>query len=151
RRLTRRGVGRTIEHFADAARRAIGAGYDGVEIMGSEVYLLNQFLVPVTNRRRDRWGRVPEGRRTMPLAGVAALLVAIGPEDLLSYSISLLDLVLEGQYWDESLALAYGLVERVVDVLSTGIGWYESRVPTIVTSMPRAAFAPVTKRLRKEV
>ena len=151
RRLTRRGVGRTIEHFADAARRAIGAGYDGVEIMGSEGYLLNQFLVPGTNRRRDRWGRGPEGRRTMPLAVAAAVREAIGPEALLSYRISLLDLVPEGQYWDETLALAHGLVERGVDVLSTGIGWHESRVPTIVTSVPRAAFAPVTKRLREEV
>src|SRR5699024_12500697 len=93
RRSARRGVGRTIEHFAAAARRAIGAGYDGVEIMGSEGYLLNQFLVPGTNRRRDRWGRGPEGRRTMPLAVAAAVREAIGPEALLSYRISLLDLV----------------------------------------------------------
>src|SRR5699024_12275300 len=76
---------------------------------------------------------------------------AIGPEARLSYRMSLLDLVPEGQYWDETLALAHGLVERGVDVLSTGIGWHESRVPTIVTSVPRAAFAPVTKRLREEV
>ncbi|NMA78098.1 MAG: NADPH-dependent 2,4-dienoyl-CoA reductase, partial [Actinomycetales bacterium] len=82
RRLTRRGVGRTIEHFAEAARRAVEAGYDGVEIMGSEGYLLNQFLAPATNRRRDRWGRGTEGRRAMPLAVAAAVREAIGPEAL---------------------------------------------------------------------
>ena len=151
RRLSRRGVSRTIGDFATAARRAVDAGYDGVEIMGSEGYLLNQFLVPATNRRRDKWGRGTEGRRAMPLAVAAAVREAIGQDALLSYRISLLDLVPEGQYWDETLALASGLVERGVDVLSTGIGWHESRVPTIVTSVPRAAVAPVTARLREEI
>ena len=151
RRLTRRGVGRTIEHFAEAARRAVEAGYDGVEIMGSEGYLLNQFLAPATNRRRDRWGRGTEGRRAMPLAVAAAVREAIGPEALLSYRISLLDLVPGGQTWEETSALARGLVERGVDVLSSGIGWHEARVPTIVTSVPRAAFAENTAALREIV
>src|SRR5699024_2433656 len=97
RRMTRRGVRRTVEHFAEAAHRAIGAGYDGVEIMGSEGYLLNQFLAPATNRRRDRWGRGAEGRRALPLAVAAAVREAIGEDALLSYRISLLDLVPGGQ------------------------------------------------------
>ncbi|MDN5687317.1 MAG: NADPH-dependent 2,4-dienoyl-CoA reductase [Brachybacterium sp.] len=151
RRLTRRGVGRTIDHFAEASRRAIDAGYDGVEIMGSEGYLLNQFLAPATNRRRDRWGRGSEGRRTMPLAIARAVREAIGEEALLSYRISLLDLVPGGQTWAETAALARGLTERGVDVLSTGIGWHEARVPTIVTSVPRAAFVEQTAALRELV
>ncbi|GAA4528527.1 NADPH-dependent 2,4-dienoyl-CoA reductase [Brachybacterium paraconglomeratum] len=151
RRLTRRGVGRTVEHFAEAAQRAVEAGYDGVEIMGSEGYLLNQFLAPATNRRRDRWGRGADGRRTMPLAVAAAVREAIGPDALLSYRLSLLDLVPGGQTWEETTALAQGLVERGVDVLSSGIGWHEARVPTIVTSVPRAAFAENTAALRELV
>ena len=151
RRLTRRGVGRTVEHFAETAQRAVAAGYDGVEIMGSEGYLLNQFLAPATNRRRDRWGRGAEGRRALPLAVAAAVREAIGEKALLSYRISLLDLVPGGQTWEETGALARGLVERGVDVLSSGIGWHEARVPTIVTSVPRAAFAENTAALRELV
>ncbi|MGO2584598.1 MAG: FAD-dependent oxidoreductase [Brachybacterium tyrofermentans] len=151
RRLTRRGVGRTIDHFAEAARHAIAAGYDGVEIMGSEGYLLNQFLAPATNHRRDRWGRSSEGRRAMPFAITSAVREAIGPDALLSYRISLLDLVPGGQTWTETTALAQGLTARGVDVLSTGIGWHEARVPTIVTSVPRAAFTQQTSLLRELV
>ncbi|RCS65660.1 NADPH-dependent 2,4-dienoyl-CoA reductase [Brachybacterium sp. JB7] len=151
RRLTRRGVTRTIEHFAEASRLAIEAGYDGVEIMGSEGYLLNQFLAPATNRRRDRWGRGAEGRRALPLAIAGAVREAIGEDALLSYRISLLDLVPDGQTWAETATLARGLTEKGVDVLSTGIGWHESRVPTIVTSVPRAAWTEQTSRLRELV
>ncbi|MEE1619332.1 NADPH-dependent 2,4-dienoyl-CoA reductase [Brachybacterium sp. J153] len=151
RRLTRRGTRRTVEQFALAARRAVDAGYDGVELMGSEGYLLNQFLAPATNRRRDRFGRGAEGRRALPLAIAAAVRDAIGEDALLSYRISLLDLVPGGQTWDETVVLAKGLAERGVDVLSTGIGWHEARVPTIVTSVPRGAFVPLTAQLRSEV
>jgi 2,4-dienoyl-CoA reductase (NADPH2) len=151
RRLTRSGVRRTIDHFAAAAHRAVEAGYDGVEIMGSEGYLLNQFLAPATNRRRDRWGRTSEGRRAAPLAIAAAVREAIGDDALLSYRISLLDLVPEGQTWTETTALAQSLVRAGVDMLSTGIGWHEARVPTIVTSVPRAAFAEQTQHLRELV
>ena len=151
RRMTRRGVRRTVEHFAEAAHRAIGVGYDGVEIMGSEGYLLNQFLAPATNRRRDRWGRGAEGRRALPLAVAAAVREAIGEDALLSYRISLLDLVPGGQTWQETADLARGLTECGVDVLSSGIGWHEARVPTIVTSVPRAAFAEQTQHLRELV
>ncbi|MBB5832445.1 NADPH-dependent 2,4-dienoyl-CoA reductase [Brachybacterium aquaticum] len=151
RRLTRGGVRRTIDHYAEAARRAIDAGYDGVELMGSEGYLLNQFLAPATNGRRDRWGRTSEGRRAMPLAVTAAVRAAIGEKALLSYRISLLDLVPGGQTWTETTALAQALIRAGVDVLSTGIGWHEARVPTIATSVPRAAFAENTARLRELV
>ncbi|MDN5600821.1 MAG: FAD-dependent oxidoreductase, partial [Brachybacterium sp.] len=130
---------------------AVEAGYDGVEIMGSEGYLLNQFLAPTTNRRRDRWGRGAEGRRALPLAVAAAVREAIGDDALLSYRLSLLDLVPGGQTWEETTALARGLTERGVDVLSSGIGWHEARVPTIVTSVPRAAFAENTAALRELV
>ena len=149
RRLTRRGVRRTISHFAEAAHRAVEAGYDGVEIMGSEGYLLNQFLAPATNHRRDLWGRTSEGRRGVPVAIAAAVREAIGDDALLSYRISLLDLVPEGQTWTETTALAQSLVRTGVDVLSTGIGWHEARVPTIVTSVPRAAFVEQTQQLRE--
>lgn len=151
RRLTRAGIRRTIGQYAAAAARAREAGYDGVEIMGSEGYLLNQFLAPRTNRRRDRYGRTAAARREVPLAIAAAVREALGEGGLLSYRISLTDLVEGGQDWEETLALARGLTAAGVDVLSSGIGWHESRVPTIVTSVPRGAFVPLTARLREEV
>ncbi|UQN29361.1 NADPH-dependent 2,4-dienoyl-CoA reductase [Brachybacterium kimchii] len=151
RALTRAGVRRTIADFARAARAGVEAGYDGVEIMGSEGYLLNQFLAPRTNRRRDRFGRTAEDRRAVPLAVATAVREAIGPRALLTYRISLLDLVPEGQDWEETLALAHALEEIGVDVLSTGIGWHEARVPTIATSVPSGAFVEVSRRLRTSV
>ncbi|MBK0331758.1 FAD-dependent oxidoreductase [Brachybacterium sp. MASK1Z-5] len=151
RGLTRAGVRRTIADFARAARAGVEAGYDGVEIMGSEGYLLNQFLAPRTNRRRDRFGRTAEDRRAVPLAVAMAVREAIGPRALLTYRISLLDLVPEGQDWEETLALAHALEEIGVDVLSTGIGWHEARVPTIATSVPSGAFVEVSRRLRESV
>ncbi|MCG7310464.1 FAD-dependent oxidoreductase [Brachybacterium sp. ACRRE] len=151
RGLTRAGVRRTIADFARAARAGVEAGYDGVEIMGSEGYLLNQFLAPRTNRRRDRFGRTAEDRRAVPLAVATAVREAIGPRALLTYRISLLDLVPEGQDWEETLALAHALEAIGVDVLSTGIGWHEARVPTIATSVPSGAFVEVSRRLRESV
>lgn len=151
RRLSRIGIARTIAAFARSAALAADAGYDGVELMGSEGYLLNQFLAPATNRRRDRWGRDAEGRRAMPLAVVRAVREALGPGRLLTYRLSLLDLVPDGQSWEETAALARALERGGVDVLSSGIGWHESRVPTIATSVPRGAFTDMTARLRGEV
>ncbi|MDO5661570.1 MAG: FAD-dependent oxidoreductase [Brachybacterium sp.] len=151
RRLSRRGIRRTIEAFARSAALAVGAGYDGVEIMGSEGYLLNQFLAPRTNRRRDRYGRDAEARRAVPLAIARAVREALGPHRLLSYRISVLDLVEDGQSWEETAALAQELQGVGVDVLATGIGWHEARVPTIATSVPRAAFREHTRRLKDTV
>lgn len=151
RPLTRLGISRTIRAFARSAAAAADASYDGVEIMGSEGYLLNQFLAPRTNRRRDRYGRDAEGRRAVPMAIAHAVREALGPDRLLTYRISLLDLVEDGQTWDEVLALAAALEAIGVDVLSTGIGWHEARVPTIATSVPRGAFTDVTARLRAAV
>lgn len=144
-------VRRTITDFARAATLACDAGYDGVEIMGSEGYLLNQFLAPRTNQRTDDWGGDATRRRAFPLAVTRAVREALGAEPLLTYRISLADLVDEGQTWEEIEALAAELVEEGVDALSTGIGWHEARVPTIVTSVPRAAFVPETARLRQAV
>jgi 2,4-dienoyl-CoA reductase (NADPH2) len=151
RAMTRVGVRRTIEDFARAARAGVEAGYDGVEIMGSEGYLLNQFLAPRTNRRRDRFGRTARDRRSVPLAVARAVREAIGPGALLTYRISLLDLVGEGQDWEETLELARALEAIGVDVLSTGIGWHEARVPTIATSVPPGAFVEVTRHLKDSV
>ncbi|GAB2541382.1 2,4-dienoyl-CoA reductase FMN-binding domain-containing protein [Brachybacterium huguangmaarense] len=151
RRLTRPGIARTVRDYGRAAALARQAGYDGVEIMGSEGYLLNQFLAPRTNRRRDRYGRDAAARRAVPVAVARAVREALGPGLLLTYRISLLDLVTDGQSWEETLALAHDLEREGVDVLATGIGWHEARVPTIATSVPRAAFTDVTARLRAEV
>lgn len=151
RALTRRGIVRTVRDFATAAKRAVQAGYDGVEIMGSEGYLLNQFLAPRTNRRRDRYGRDAEGRRRFPVAVAHAVREALGPGRLLSWRISLADLVEDGQDAEEVHDLALALQAAGVDVLATGIGWHEARVPTIVTSVPRGAFVSLTAALREVV
>jgi 2,4-dienoyl-CoA reductase (NADPH2) len=149
RMLTTEEVERTASDFARAARFAVAAGYDGVELMGSEGYLLNQFLAPATNHRGDRYGAPTRSR--FPLEVTAAVRTALGPERLLSYRISLADLIPDGQAWEDTIALAHALEAAGVDVLSTGIGWHEARVPTIVSSVPMGAFADVTARLRETV
>jgi 2,4-dienoyl-CoA reductase (NADPH2) len=149
--LDEAGIAKQVADIAAAAARARQAGYDGVEIMGSEGYLLNQFLAPRTNRRTDGWGGPWENRARLPLEVVRRTRAAIGREALLVYRISLLDLVEGGQTWGECVRLARAVAEAGADVLSTGIGWHEARVPTIATSVPRAAFAWVTKKLMGEV
>jgi 2,4-dienoyl-CoA reductase (NADPH2) len=151
RELDAAGIEKQIAGIAAAAARARAAGYDGVEIMGSEGYLLNQFLAPRTNRRTDAWGGPWENRARFALEVVRRTRAAIGPDALLVYRISLLDLVDGGQTWDECVRLARAVAEAGANVLSTGIGWHESRVPTIATSVPRAAFAWVTRKLMGEV
>ncbi|MBK9476764.1 MAG: NADPH-dependent 2,4-dienoyl-CoA reductase [Tetrasphaera sp.] len=148
RALSERGVRRTINNFARAAQLARIAGYDGVEIMGSEGYLINQFLAPRTNKRTDAWGGSPENRRRFAVETVRAVREAVGPDFIVVYRISVLDLVEDGQTWEEVAALA-GEVERAgASILNLGIGWHEARVPTIVTSVPRAAFAEYAARLK---
>ena len=151
RALSDRGVRRQIAAFARAARLAREAGYDGVEVMGSEGYLINQFLAPRTNQRTDAWGGTPERRRRFAVETVRAVREAVGPDFILIYRISVLDLVEEGQTWDEVTALAQEIEAAGASVLNLGIGWHEARVPTIVTSVPRAAFTSYAARLKEHV
>lgn len=141
----------TISDFARCARLAKLAGYDGVEIMGSEGYLLNQFISRRTNQRTDAWGGGIEQRMRMPLEVVKAVRAAAGKEFIIMYRLSLLDLVEDGNTWEETVAVAKGLQNAGVHLLNTGIGWHEARIPTIVTSVPRAAFRSVTARMRQEL
>ena len=150
-RLTGLDIKRTIAAYVRAAKLAKRAGYDGIEIMGSEGYLLNQFLAERTNHRSDHWGGSAAARMRLPLEIVRRIRAEVGDDFLLQYRISLLDLVEGGQTWSETSDLALGLVDAGVNVFNTGIGWHEARIPTIVTSVPRAAFAGLTGRLRSLV
>lgn len=147
RGLSDRGVEWQIRNYVRCARLAQRAGYDGVEIMGGEGYFLNQFLAPRTNQRTDRWGGSAENRRRIAVEIVRRTRAAVGPTFLLSFRISLADLVEGGQTWDEIVALATDLEAAGVDLFDSDFGWHESRVPTIVTSVPRAPFIDFTKRL----
>ncbi|MGZ9809226.1 oxidoreductase [Pseudoroseicyclus sp. H15] len=149
--LNEAGIEKQIADIATAAARAREAGYDGVEVMGSEGYFLNQFLAERTNQRTDRWGGPYENRMRLPVEVVRRVREAVGPDFILIYRISLLDLVPGGQSWEEVLRLAKAIEAAGASILNTGIGWHEARVPTIATSVPRAAFAWVTKKLMGEV
>jgi 2,4-dienoyl-CoA reductase (NADPH2) len=149
--LDEAGIEKQIADIATAAARAREAGYDGVEVMGSEGYFLNQFLVTHTNRRTDGWGGSYQNRMRLPVETVARVRAAIGLDAILVYRISLIDLVPDGSTWDEVVLLAKAIETAGASVLNTGIGWHEARVPTIATSVPRAAFAHLTARLRPEV
>jgi len=151
RGLSERGVRRQVEAYARCARLAREGGYDGVEIMGSEGYFLNQFLAPRTNQRTDAYGGTPEKRRRLPVDVVRAVREAVGPDFIIIYRLSMLDLVPDGQSWDEIVALAREVEAAGATLINTGIGWHEARVPTIVTSVPRGAFVEVTAKLRPEV
>lgn len=151
RELDEDGIEKQISDIAAAAARATEAGYDGVEVMGSEGYFLNQFLVAHTNRRTDRWGGSYENRMRLPVEVVRRTRAALGPQKVLIYRISLIDLIPDGSSWDEVITLARAIEAAGASVLNTGIGWHEARVPTIATSVPRAAFADLTARLRPEV
>ena len=151
RALSERGVERTIRSFVNCAVRAKEAGYDGVEIMGSEGYLINEFLVSKTNHRTDSWGGSFENRMRFPLEIVRRTREAVGPGFILIYRLSMLDLVDDGQTWDQVVMLAKAIEEAGASIINTGIGWHEARIPTIATMVPRAGFAWVTKRLMGEV
>ncbi len=148
RELGERGIERQILAFVRCARLAQDAGYDGVEVMGSEGYFINQFLVTHTNQRSDRWGGPYENRMRLAVEIVRRVREAVGPNFILIYRISLIDLIPDGSSWDEVLQLARAVTAAGATILNTGIGWHEARVPTIATSVPRAAFAWVTKKLR---
>ncbi|CAN5192467.1 NADPH-dependent 2,4-dienoyl-CoA reductase [soil metagenome] len=149
--LSSRGVDRTASDFARAVGLAVKAGYDAVEIMGSEGYLINQFLAARTNDRTDAWGGSAEKRMRFPLEVVRRAREEVGGDVPIIYRISLLDLVEGGQTWDEVVTLAHALEEAGVTVLNTGIGWHEARVPTIITQVPRGAWRDATARLKAEV
>lgn len=151
RELDERGIEKQIVDIVTAASRAREAGYAGVEIMGSEGYFLNQFLVRHTNRRQDRWGETYEARMRLPVEVVRRVRDAVGPDFIVIYRISLIDLVPDGSTWDEVVELARAIEVAGATILNTGIGWHEARVPTIATSVPRAAFVDLTGRLRGEV
>ncbi|MGN6518481.1 MAG: FAD-dependent oxidoreductase, partial [Dokdonella sp.] len=151
RALSARGVERTIADFVDCARKARDAGYDGVEVMGSEGYLINQFLTERTNRREDEWGGSVENRQRFPVENIRRMRAAVGHDFIIIYRLSMLDLVERGQAWDEIVALAKKIEAAGATLINTGIGWHEARVPTIVTSVPRAGFAWVTRRMKAEV
>ena len=151
RELDDAGIEKQIADIVTAAARAREAGYDGVEVMGSEGYFLNQFLVTHTNKRTDRWGGPFENRIRLPIEVVRRVREAVGPDFILIYRISLIDLIPNGQSWDEVVALAKAIEAAGASILNTGIGWHEARVPTIATSVPRRAFAWVTKKLMGQV
>jgi len=140
-------INRTIRNFVRAAKLAKKAGYDGVEVMGSEGYLINEFLAVRTNERKDEWGRSFENSSRFALAIVGGIRHAVGREFIIVYRLSMLDLVEKGQSWSEVELLAKRLQENGVTIINTGIGWHESRIPTIAQMVPRGAFTWVTRRL----
>ena len=151
RELSDRAVRATIRDYASCAALAKRAGYDGVEIMGSEGYLINEFIVARTNRRTDAWGGSYEHRMRFPVEIVKAVRAAVGPEFIVIFRLSMLDLVPEGSTWEEVVQLAKAVEAAGATLLNTGIGWHEARVPTIGAMVPRGAYAWVTKKLMGEV
>ncbi|WHZ20640.1 MAG: 2,4-dienoyl-CoA reductase [NADPH] [Rhodanobacteraceae bacterium] len=151
RALSGRGIERTIRAFARCATLAQDAGYDGVEIMGSEGYLINEFLAERSNQRNDRWGGSAENRMRFPVEIVRRTREAVGRNFIIIYRLSMLDLVDRAQAWDEIVALAQQVEAAGATLINTGIGWHEARVPTIVTSVPRAAFTWVTRRMKENL
>jgi 2,4-dienoyl-CoA reductase (NADPH2) len=144
-------IKKTIKHFARCARLAQSAGYDGVEIMGSEGYLINQFIVTHTNQRTDEWGGSYENRIRFPVEIVRAVREAVGERFIIIYRLSMLDLIADGSSWEEVVLLAKAIEQAGATIINTGIGWHEARIPTIGTMVPAAAFAQVTKHLKPEV
>ena len=140
-----------IADFASCARLAREAGYDGVEIMGSEGYFINQFIAPRTNQRKDSWGGAFENRIRLPKEIIRRVRQAVGDDFIVIYRLSMLDLVEGGSTWQEVVDLGLAVEEAGADIINTGIGWHEARVPTIATMVPRAAYTWVTRRLKEHV
>lgn len=149
--MSSRQVRSTIKDYASSAALAKKAGYDGVEVMGSEGYLINQFVSARTNTRTDEWGGAFEKRAQFPIEIVNAIRAKVGKDFIIIFRLSMLDLVDNGSTWDEVVQLAQWLEQAGVSILNTGIGWHEARVPTIATSVPRGAFAWVTGKLKQSV
>ncbi|WP_136249238.1 NADPH-dependent 2,4-dienoyl-CoA reductase [Halomonas borealis] len=151
RALSAADIERTLGDYVRCACLAREAGYDGVEVMGSEGYLINQFVCRRTNRREDEWGGSFDNRIRFPVEVVRRIREALGPDVLILFRLSMIDLVEEGSTHDEVVALGRAVVEAGADAIDSGIGWHEARVPTIVTSVPRALFAEVARRMRAEL
>ncbi|MDH5456865.1 MAG: FAD-dependent oxidoreductase, partial [Gammaproteobacteria bacterium] len=151
RALSTSGVEKQVRAFVRCAQRAREAGYDGVEIMGSEGYFINEFLVTHTNRRTDRWGGDFTQRMRLPVEIVERTRQAVGDDFIIIYRLSMIDLIPDGNTWEETVALARAIESAGATIINTGIGWHEARVPTIATSVPRGAFAWVTKKMKQEV
>ncbi len=149
--MSERKIFKTIADFATSAVLAREAGYDGVEIMGSEGYLINEFIAPRTNKRTDNWGGSYENRMQFPLEVVKAARAKTGDDFIIIFRLSMLDLVQKGSEWQEIVQLAQELEKAGVTIINTGIGWHEARIPTIATSVPRAAFTWVTEKMREHV
>jgi 2,4-dienoyl-CoA reductase (NADPH2) len=150
-KLKESGIERTIIDFVNCAKLSKVAGYDGVEIMGSEGYLINQFIAKRTNKRTDSWGGDYENRMRLPIALVKQTREAVGKEFIIIYRLSMLDLVENGSSWEEVVQLAKEIEKAGATIINTGIGWHEARIPTISTSVPRAAFTWVTKKMKEEI
>ncbi len=149
--LDEEGIEKQIADFVNCSSLAQVAEYDGVEIMGSEGYFINQFLAAHTNQRTDRWGGSYENRMRLPVEIVRRVREAVGPNFIIIYRLSMLDLVEGGSTWDEIVTLAKAIEKAGATIINTGIGWHEARIPTIATKVPRAAFTKVTAKLRGEV
>ena len=145
------GIEKQIQDFVTCATLAQTAEYDGVEIMGSEGYFINQFLVAHTNHRTDRWGGSYENRMRLPVEIVRRVREAVGPNFIIIYRLSMLDLIEGGSSWEEVVQLAQAIERSGATLINTGIGWHEARIPTIATKVPRAAFAKVTAKMRGSV
>ena len=151
RELSARAVEKQIAAFVRCAVLAREAGYDGVEIMGSEGYLINEFLVEHTNQRNDKWGGNYENRMRFALEIVQRTREAVGHDFIIIYRLSIIDLIPNGSNWDEVMQLARGIESAGATIINSGIGWHEARIPTIATSVPRAAFTWVTEKLKQQI
>ena len=149
--LSSSGVEQQIRDFVRAAKLAQHAGYDGVEVMGSEGYFINQFLVPRTNKRSDEWGGSFENRMRIAVEIVRRTREAVGRDFIVIYRLSMLDMLEDGNSWDEVVELGKAIEAAGASIINTGIGWHETRIPTIATSVPRAGYAWVTRKFRDTV
>lgn len=150
-KMSKRRILKTIDHFSRAARLAQLAGFDGIEIMGSEGYLINQFIVQHTNKRQDEWGGAWPNRMRFPVEIVRAVREAVGENFIIVYRLSMLDFIQEGSSWEEVVQLAKAIEKAGATMINTGIGWHEARIPTIASMVPNGAFCDITKRLKPEI